>query len=119
MSVSSENLRLNKMERKALMDNELFRRFMGCVMFDAGLLQGASNASPQTALFFEGRRQLALDILATLNEAEPDTLLRLLQTNQEVRSRKNAAKRRRTRIDDASDDDATSRADDASDDATD
>jgi hypothetical protein len=61
-----------------LMLSPAFRRFIYCVLMDANVLRGGHGANPATLPWWEGRRSLGLDILATLQTRDPYALLAIL-----------------------------------------
>ena len=63
---------------ETLMLSAAFRRFAYCILMDANVLRGGYGANPALLPWWEGRRSLGLDILATLQSRVPDALLQLL-----------------------------------------
>lgn len=78
---------------ESLMLIPAFRRFMYCVLMDANVLRGGYGANSATLPWWEGRRSLGLDLLATLQARVPDALLQVL-TEEKATSQETTLGRR-------------------------
>jgi hypothetical protein len=89
---------LTALDVEALMLRPEFRRFAYCILMDANVLRGGYGANIATLPWWEGRRSLGLDFLATLQSRVPDALYRILgeelQTQKETNIGRRTADRR-------------------------
>lgn len=90
---------LLKSDLQGLMLSAPFRRFVYCILMDSNLLRGGYGANQATLQWWEGRRSLGLDILATLQGVDPDALLKLLTEEAQTRTETNIGRRTTDRRD--------------------
>lgn len=105
---------IDKDDRLKLMDTPVFRRFLFSLIQSAGIFDATANSSDGRNLYLEGRRSLGLDILRSMDEAQPVqstsgipilTLIQMLREEAQSASKEKPVGRRNGPYADLGDDD--------------